>query len=126
MISMIAYRVKIHDIETLVVQMARENAHWGYDRIEGELIKHGYTIDRSTIRNLRKRHHLLPGTRAANEKHMAHLLAPLPAPNVGRRLFHGQVTDYGQIYYERSAKRLTETYPKDEGGSGVVGCSAAA
>ncbi|MEO8391856.1 MAG: hypothetical protein ABI700_02585 [Chloroflexota bacterium] len=48
------------EIETLVVQMARENAHWGYDRIEGELVKLGYSIDRSTIRNLHKRHHLLP------------------------------------------------------------------
>lgn len=32
----------------------------GYDRMEGERVKLGYTIDRSTIRNLLKRHHLLP------------------------------------------------------------------
>jgi putative transposase len=43
-----------------VLQFARENPRWGYDRIEGELVKLGYTIDRSTIRNLLKRHHLLP------------------------------------------------------------------
>ncbi len=54
-------RPKINpELETRVVQMARENAHWGYDRIKGELIKLGYTIDRSTIRNLLKRHYLLP------------------------------------------------------------------
>lgn len=47
-------------LEALVLQLARENAGWGYDRIEGELVKLGYTIARSSIRNLLKRHHLLP------------------------------------------------------------------
>jgi len=46
--------------EALVLQFARENARWGYDCIEGELLKLGYTIDRSTIRNLLKRHRLPP------------------------------------------------------------------
>ena len=56
-----AGRPKINpELETLVIQIARENPRWGYDRIEGELVKLGYTIDRSTIRNLLKRHHLLP------------------------------------------------------------------
>ena len=48
------------EVESLVLQLARENVGWGYDRIEGELVKLGYTIDRSSIRNLLKRHHLLP------------------------------------------------------------------
>ena len=48
------------ELETLVLQLARENSRWGYDRIEGELLKLGYSIDRSTIRNLLKRHRLLP------------------------------------------------------------------
>jgi hypothetical protein len=43
-----------------MLQFARENARWGYDRIEGELIKLSDTIERSTIRNLLKRHHLPP------------------------------------------------------------------
>jgi hypothetical protein len=45
-----------------VLQVARENARWGYDHLEGELVKLGYTIDRSTIRNLLKRHRVPPGT----------------------------------------------------------------
>ena len=48
------------ELEALVLQLARENPRWGYDRIEGELLKLGYPIDRSTIRNLLKRRHLLP------------------------------------------------------------------
>jgi putative transposase len=48
------------DLEALVLQLAQENARWGYDRIEGELLKLGYSIDRSTIRHLLKRHQLPP------------------------------------------------------------------
>lgn len=48
------------ELEGRVLQLARENPRWGYDRIEGELVKLGYTVDRSSIRNLLKRHHLPP------------------------------------------------------------------
>jgi hypothetical protein len=44
------------ELEALAIQLARENARWGYDRIEGELFKLGHLIDRSTICNLLKRH----------------------------------------------------------------------
>jgi putative transposase len=55
-----AGRLKINpEVESLVLQLARENAAWGYDRIEGELVKLGYTIYRFSIRSLLKRHHLL-------------------------------------------------------------------
>ncbi len=49
--------------EALVLRLASENPRCGYNRIEGELIKLGYRIDRSTIRNLLKRHHLLPASK---------------------------------------------------------------
>ncbi len=56
-----AGRLKINpELEALMLELTRENAGWGYDRVEGELLKLGYSIDRSTIRNLLKRHHLLP------------------------------------------------------------------
>jgi putative transposase len=59
-----AGRPKINpEVESLVLQLARENAGWGYDRIEGELVKLGYPIDRSSIRNLLKRHRLPPAHR---------------------------------------------------------------
>ena len=48
------------ELEALVLQLARENVRWGYDRIESELIKLGYSINRSTIRNLLKRNGLHP------------------------------------------------------------------
>jgi putative transposase len=43
-------------IESLVVQMARENCSWGYDRIVGALLNLGYTISDQTVGNILKRH----------------------------------------------------------------------
>jgi putative transposase len=48
------------ELESLVIQLAREYSCWGYDRIKGGLVKLGYSIARSTICNVLKRHHLLP------------------------------------------------------------------
>jgi len=48
------------ELTALVLRLARENPRWGYDRIEGELLKLGYAIDRSTIRNLLKQHGIPP------------------------------------------------------------------
>lgn len=50
----------VPELETLVLQLARDNARWGYDRIEGELIKLGFTINPTTIKNVLRRHSLLP------------------------------------------------------------------
>jgi len=47
-------------IEALVVCMAEENASWGYRRIQGALANVGYHIDKITVRNILRRHHLDP------------------------------------------------------------------
>lgn len=44
----------------MILRIARENNGWGYDRIEGELLKPGYQVDRSTIRNVLKKHRIPP------------------------------------------------------------------
>lgn len=46
------------EIEDLIVQLARENPRWGYSRVHGELCKLGYTVGRSTIRDILKRHRI--------------------------------------------------------------------
>ena len=48
------------EVEQLVLRLARENARWGYDRIQGELAKLGHVIGRSTVRDLLKRHRIPP------------------------------------------------------------------
>ncbi len=47
-------------IEQLVVQFAKENRTWGYDRIVGALKNVGYTVSDQTVGNILKRHNLLP------------------------------------------------------------------
>jgi len=46
------------EMEQLVVQLARENPPWGYDRIAGALANIGYRISDQTSGNILKRHSL--------------------------------------------------------------------
>src|SRR5215468_2934089 len=48
------------EIEQLVIRMAEENATWGYRRIQGALANLGHQIDKITVRNILRRHHLEP------------------------------------------------------------------
>jgi transposase InsO family protein len=42
------------------VRLARENPRLAYDKIHGELLKLGYSLDPTTVRNVMRRHHLSP------------------------------------------------------------------
>jgi putative transposase len=48
------------EIERLIVRLARENSDWGYSKIEGELLKLGYTLDEETVANIWKRYGIPP------------------------------------------------------------------
>ncbi|MHB8629604.1 MAG: integrase core domain-containing protein [Aggregatilineales bacterium] len=48
------------EVEALIVRLARENPRMGYDKIQGELLKLGYELDPTTVRNVMRRHHLPP------------------------------------------------------------------
>src|ERR1022692_4060274 len=49
-----------NEIEQLVLQFARENPAWGYDRIVGALANLGYRVSDQTVGNILKRHGLGP------------------------------------------------------------------
>ena len=44
----------------MIVRLATENSRWGYSKIQGELQKLGYSVSRSSVRNILKRHHIPP------------------------------------------------------------------
>lgn len=54
-------RPRVNDEATqLVLQMARENPTWGYDRIQGALANLGHEISDQTVGNIRKEHGIEP------------------------------------------------------------------
>jgi hypothetical protein len=48
------------EVEQLIVLMAEENRTWGYRHIQGALANLGHHIDKLTVRNILRRHHLEP------------------------------------------------------------------
>src|SRR5579859_3923619 len=48
------------ELDALIVRLARENPRFGYDKIHGELLKLGYSLDPTTVRNVMRRHRLPP------------------------------------------------------------------
>jgi putative transposase len=61
------------EIEQLVLRLAREN-DWGYERIEGELLKLGYTISHETVGNILARHGIPPAPERDPSPSWRHLM----------------------------------------------------
>jgi len=51
------------DIAALLLRLATENPRWGYGRLQGELLKLGHALGRSTIRAMLKRRRVPPAPR---------------------------------------------------------------
>jgi transposase InsO family protein len=47
-------------VEALALRLARENAGWGYRRIQGDLVKLGHRLSHTTVRAVLQRHGLPP------------------------------------------------------------------
>jgi putative transposase len=48
------------ELQTLLLRLAQENPSWGYSRLQGELLKLGYALGRSTVRDILKRQQVPP------------------------------------------------------------------
>jgi hypothetical protein len=48
------------ELEALIVRLTKENPRWGYDKVQGELLKLGYKLCASSVRNILKQHRVTP------------------------------------------------------------------
>ena len=76
------------ELERLVVRLAQDNHDWGYDRIEGELAKLGFTVTDETIANILRRHNISTRTRPWKIARLASPDDSLQGPDPGLRLLH--------------------------------------
>ncbi len=51
----------------LLLRLAAENPTWGYSKIHGELLKLGFVISRSSVRNILKRQHVPPAPQRSKD-----------------------------------------------------------
>lgn len=56
----------VTELEHLIVRLAQENPRWGYSKIQGELLMLGYSVSRSSVRNLLRHNRIPPSTRRTN------------------------------------------------------------
>jgi hypothetical protein len=93
------------DLEALIVRLASEKPGLGYEKLQGELLKLGYDLGISTVRDVLKRHGI--STRAGLRpvaQQLADLPQPLPDADAGVRLLHdrnGLVEDRVRLVFHR-------------------------
>jgi putative transposase len=55
------------ELQALLLRLAAENPTWGYSKLHGELLKLGYKIGRSTVRDMLKRQQVPPAPERAKK-----------------------------------------------------------
>jgi putative transposase len=102
------------EIEQLVMRMAEENPSWGYRRLQGALANLGHHIDKLTVRNIRRRHHLEPAPQQRKAgmgwaqflKLHWEVLAAADFFTVEVATWHGLVTYYVLVVMEVATRRV--------------------
>ncbi len=102
------------EIEQLVIRMAEENPTWGYRRIQGALANLGHHIDKITVRNILRRHHIDPAPKRREGgmswtqfiKMHWEVLAATDFFSVEVATWHGLVTYYVLVVMELNTRRV--------------------
>ena len=101
-------------LEALIVQMAKENSGWGYDRIVGALANLGYEVSDETVGNVLKRHGIAPAPKRSQtatwqefiQSHMA-VLAGIDFFTVEVLTRRGLVTYYVLFFIHLESRRVS-------------------
>src|SRR5229473_6816918 len=102
------------EVEQLVVRMAAEHPSWGYRRIQGALANLGHPIDKMTVRNILRRHHMDPAPQRRKAgmswaqflKLHWEVLAATDFFTVEVATWHGLVTFYVLVVMELATRRV--------------------
>jgi putative transposase len=102
------------EVEELVLRMAEENPTWGYRRIQGALANLGHSIDKITVLNILRRHHLDPAPKRREAgmswsqflKMHWEVLAATDFFTVEVATWHGLVTYYVLVVMELSTRQV--------------------
>src|SRR3989475_4991020 len=101
-------------VEQLVMRMAEENPTWGYRRLQGALGNLGHQIDKLTVRNILRRHHMEPAPQRRKAgmswaqflKIHWEVLAATDFFTVEVATWHGLVTYYVLVVMELATRRV--------------------
>ena len=101
------------ELEALIVQMARENSGWGYDRIVGALANLGHHVSDQTVGSVLRRHGIEPAPKRSKsttwkefiESHMA-VLAGIDFFTVEVLTWRGLVTYYVLFFIHLESRRV--------------------
>lgn len=63
------------ELENLIIRLAKENPSWGYGKIEGELLKLGFIVPRTTIQNKLRKHNIQPAPVRGGSISWRHLMS---------------------------------------------------
>jgi len=102
------------EIESLVLQMAEDNPTWGYRRIQGGLANLGHCVDKITVRNILRRHHIDPAPKRRQRvmswsqflKMHWEMLDATDFFTVEVATWHGMATYYVLVVMELSTRRV--------------------
>jgi hypothetical protein len=102
------------EIEKLIVEMARENSGWGYDRIGGALANLGHKVSDQTVGNVLRRHGIAPAPKRSQTTAWKEFIASHMAVTAGIDFFtaevltwRGLVTYYVLFVIELETRRVT-------------------
>jgi putative transposase len=102
------------EIEAPVLQMANDNPTWGYRRMQGGLANLGHRVDKITVRNILRRHHIDPAPKRRQGgmswsqflKMHWEMLAATDFFTVAVAAWPGPVTYYVLLVMELSTRRV--------------------